>query len=355
MSLAELRALAETEDQPTDEQAELEIDEPETEVAEDEADAEASTDEEAEEESDDISFEMDEEPEQSKPSKADIFKFKLAKKTDQYQQSRDELEEQKRLNAELQAKLEAMQSGAPAQASQAPQPQPAQSLYGTPAPTPPDRYDAKYIGNEAAYAQDHAQYMSNWQMWAEAQKAPQVQAEQAQKQHAQMLEDWSNSLVKDAEAFVDSQNVKNKEAFAEKVGEGIAAVRDVVDTLPVRQSDGSVAPIPGAMLYLMDKVGEGATKAAYILSKRPDKLETLKRLLSDDPTGGRAISFLTDLKHVKTSKTVLSKAPEPDEPIKGDANSVSATRLQSMYDKETDPTKMLKLRQQARKMGVALN
>ena len=114
--------------------------------------------------------------------------------------------------------------------------------------------------------------------------------------------------------------------------------------------------LEGAALDLLDTIGEGSEKLAYYLGSNSEALAKVKQLMQEDPRGFKANTWLTKSALKLTRKnTHISKAPEPDEPLQGDGSTVSATRLQEQYDKETDVSKLVNLRREARKLGVTLS
>lgn len=331
MSLAELRALAETEDQTTEEQAELEIDEPETEVAEDETDAEALTDEEVEEESEDFELELEGEPEpKPKFNAEEALTHKLTKQRKRAQKAESEVET---LREELNQLKQAM-------SGQQPQAAPVQPQVSAEMPEPPDFYSPEINGDKSKYSQAFAKYMADYQRWDEAQKAPAIQAQQQQTQYQETIANKASKLSTDAAKFIQDNKIK---------------ANVVIDSIELAKNDvDEAAGLDGAFVHLLDSLDDGAAKVAYHIGRNEAARDKLKSLIKSDPSGLKAVNYLTKLTSLKP-KASLSKAPEPDEPIKGDVGSVAASRWKSQYAKETDPAKMLALRRKARAAGVSLD
>lgn len=330
MSLAELREMAEAEDQTVEEQAELDIDEPETEEAETED--ESSTDEEAEEEAEDFELELEGEEPEPKPkfNAEEALTHKLTKQRKRAQKAESELET---LKEELNQLKQAMTGQQPQAAQQVQQPM-------VEAPTPPDFYSAEINGDKSKYGQAFAKYLADYQRWDEAQKAPAIEAQQAQSKYQETIASKASKLSTDAAKFIQDNKIK---------------ANVVIDSIDLAKNDiDEAAGLDGAFVHLLDSLDDGAAKVAYHLGRNEAARDKLKSLIKNDPSGLKAVSYLTKLTSLKP-KASLSKAPEPDEPVKGNANTVSAERLKSMYDKETDLKKMVALKKQARSLGISLD
>jgi len=117
--------------------------------------------------------------------------------------------------------------------------------------------------------------------------------------------------------------------------------------------------IDGALAFLLDSVGEGGERVAYHIGRNASAMSKIKGLLQKDPQGFKAIAEMTRMagslkpKHSKR----ISKAPEPDQPLKGDGAPASSRKLQEMYDKassKSDLKAMREAKRLAEQRGVKL-
>ncbi len=333
MNLAELRELAEAEEnqEVNEDQSELDIESPDLELAEDEA--ETSTDGESAG-SEDFELELESETEDKpKYDAKSALTHKLSKQRKRAQRAESEVET---LREEINQLKQAMQ--APQAASQ---PAQAKYSYGSSAPVPPDLYSSEIGGDQQKFAIAHSQYMSDWNQWQQAQLAPQVQAEQQQNEYRNNVAKKADSLGEKAEEFIQSNKIK-----PQLVVEAIEVAKDEID---------ETAGLDGAFVHLLDSVEGDTAKVAYHIGRNETARNKLKSLINSDPSGLKAVSYLTNLTKLKPKTRVMSNAPAPDEPVKGDAGSVTAEQWRSRYNKETDPQKMLEMRRKARSAGISLD
>lgn len=321
MSLDELRAQAEAEEAKA---TEVEG----TEAEELESEAEEPEDDDGADESDDIELELDGEPEpdQQKPTPEEAILHKLTKERKKRQQAKSENDELKAKIAALEARL----NGQPVQPQRSEVPQ-------VELPPFPDLYDEGINGDRAKF--DHA--IKQW--WAKSRDAEQAvnQRSQSENQYRQQIEDKTRRLAERVGKFAVQHRMKDDYV--------VGAVQRATEEI-----DGA-AGIDGAFAHLLDAVGEGSEKAAIYVGSKPDELERVKNLLAEDNTGLKAISYLTRIATRKPAQRKTSSAPEPDQPLRGDGSTASARKLQSQYDKESDPHKLLALRKKARELGVKLS
>lgn len=324
MSLNELRAQVEGTEEDV-----AEVDEPEL---QDEPLDEGSSEDEGTEteeatESEDFELELDgeSEPDQQKPSAEAALIHKLTKQRHKRKEAEDEV-------AELRRKLEQYESGqsAPQQRQQA---APAVEL-----PQFPDMYDEGIEGDRAKY--DKA--VKAW--FAASKEAEQAQSRQSQQtdQYRQQLEEKSTNLAKRAAKFMQENKIK-----PERVISAIERATSEID---------SVTKVDGALAHLLDSVGDGSERVAYYIGTNETAMSKIKEALAKDPNGLSTISLMTRMAEKLKPKhsTKTSKAPSPDEPLRGDGSPVTARRLQEKYDKASTPSELFKLRQEAKKAGVEL-
>lgn len=324
MSLNELRAEAEK----LVEDVAPEVDEPEL---QDEPLDEGSSEDEGTEpevtESEDFELELDgeSEPDQQKPSAEAALIHKLTKQRHKRKEAEDEV-------AELRRKLEQYESGqsAPQQRQQA---APAAEL-----PQFPDMYDKGIDGDRAKYDQA----VKAW--FAASKEAEQAQSKQSQQtdQYRQQLEEKSTNLAKRTAKFMTENKIK-----PERVISAIERATSEID---------SVTKVDGALAHLLDSVGDGSERVAYYIGTNETAMSKIKEALAKDPNGLSTIALMTRMAEKLKPKhsTKTSKAPSPDEPLRGDGSPVTARRLQEKYDKASTPQEMFKLRQEAKKAGVEL-
>lgn len=327
MSLNELRAKAEKPEEDVEVTEEVaEIEEETLEVAEPE---EESTETDDDEPSEDFELELDgeSEPDQQKPNAEQALVHKLTKQRKKRQEAESEV-------AELRRQLEELKSGKSAQPTQT-QPQAADIDL----PTFPDMYDKGIDGDRAKYDQA----IKAW--WKQAKAAEQAQTQKGQQteQQREQLEQKTVNLAKRTAKFMQENKISEKL---------------VINALERATSEVDAATkVDGALAHLLDSVGDGGERVAYYIGTNETALEQVKALLAKDPSGLSSIAHMTrlaeKLKPKHSRKT--SKAPSPDEPLRGDGSPVSARRLQEKYDKASSPTELYKLRQEAKKAGVKLS
>lgn len=337
MSLAELRAQAEIEEnqEVTEEQAELDIDEPE----QPETEAEEAEESEEAEEVDDFDFELDGEPdpEPKKPNATEALTYKLTKERKKRQKAQAEAEAKDSELDALRAELDSLK-----QAMTKPQSQPQVADINIEAPMPPDKWSAEINGDDRKYAQAFAEYNQKLMQWVEAKQAPQVQAKQQQSQYREVITKKAEALSADAAEFIQTHKIKQ-----EVVIDAIDLARDEIDETTGQD---------GTFVMLMESLGKGGSKVGYHLGRNQTALEKVKSLLKNDPTGLKANSYLNDLKHqLKPKGRTISNAPEPDQPVKGDRGSVTAANLKKRYNTTEDITELQKIRKQARELGISLD
>ena len=335
MSLKELRALAEEDDTAT-----TKADEPETqdELEADEVEAdEGSSEEEGAEaedegESDDFELELDgeSEPDRQKPSAEEALIHKLTKERKKRQQASTEVDELKAQIADMQKAMSTGQSQ-PQRQQQAPEAQ---------YPRVPLLYEN---GVDTA-----EQYGTAYQKWVnECRRIDESNNQRVQQndEYAKSMRSKTEGLAKRAAQFATDNRVS-----VDRVADALNRATDEVD---------GATNIEGSLAYLLDSVGDGGERVAYYIGTNENAMTQIKQLLTDDPNGFKAIAHMTRLaeklkpKHSKR----ISKAPAPDESLRGDGSPASSRKLQDAFDKASNTSDLKAMRdiqKQADARGVKL-
>lgn len=214
-------------------------------------------------------------------------------------------------------------------------PQPTQSV-----PKVPVMYEDG-INTVEQYNQAMAEY---WQQQRQM-EAKQAEAAAQKQREAEQTQERANRLSERAKNFITSNKIKSDKA----VDEITAGVQGLDEMLGIE----------GTALKLLDTVGEGSEKVAYWLGRNPNALNTVKELVNEDPYGFKLVHWLTVKANEFNSKSLaknrISKAPEPDEPLRGDGNSSEVAKsLQAQYDKAKDYDELVKIRAKAKAAGIKL-
>jgi len=334
MSLEQLRAQAEAEDETKAEQPEAE-----EEVEGDKPEAEQEESEEPEakeaEESDDFELELEGEPEpdQQKYDPVEVLQHKLSRERKKKAAARSEVDELKDQIAQL---TQMMQGGKQPQQA----PQQSQSMAE---PTIPDLYDEGINGDRQKYDAAMKKWFADYQAFQGRHK----EAEQVQTQYREQMEGMTKSLAERAAKFASENKVK------------VDVVADALDkaTSEVDQATG----IDGSLAYLLDSVGDGSERVAYYIGRDASAMAKVKQLLQEDNKGFKAISHMTRLAEKLKPKhsRKISKAPEPDQPLRGDGTTGSTSKikqkLQQRLDKAKTGPEMQEILREARKAKVSLD
>jgi len=323
--MSELEALRTLVDTPEEVAPEEPI-EPTLEVVETEEVAIEPAEDDIAEEVDEIDLKLGDESDQSpKYTAEESLVFKLTKQKKKLKAADSRLEELERENEALKAAR-----------YQPVEPQPVQA----PAAIPfPDLYEAGIDGDKAKYSQKVHEYI----------QAVNQQSTQAQAHNQSVIngnkksEERAHRLAGRASEFIKTNKIKQDSATS-TIQAGIQGLDEVLNT-------------DGAALELLDNIGAGSEKLAYYLGRNKDALATAKKLFAEDPRGFKVNTWLatTAMKLNQKNTQHISKAPAPDEALTGNGSSgASSAKLQSMYDKETDVSKLVKLKQQARGLGITL-
>lgn len=325
MSLEELRAQVEAEENQPEQEAEaIELEE-----IEDEPEQPAKQEQEEAEESEDFELELagEPEPQQQKPSAEEALIHKLTKERKKAKAAKDENEDLRRKLEELENIVKSGQRREPAPVTAARE------------PSMPDLYDPGIDGDRVKYDAAVKRFLADMASFNNRHS----EADRAQANQKQRIEDMTKNLAIRAGKFATDNKVN-----VDRVASALERATDEID---------SHVNIPGAMAYLLDSVGDGGERVAYYIGTNEAALSQVKAMLKEDPNGLKAIAHMTRLaeklkpKHSKQ----ISKAPEPDQPIKGDSvGSASAKKLQDLWDKATKPDDMMRIRKRARELGVEL-
>lgn len=328
MSLEELRAQAEAEEAKATEEPEAKADDLEQEEAE-----EPEAEEAAESEDFELELEGEPEPDQQKYDPVEVLQHKLSRERKKKQKARSEADELK----EQISRLTEMMQGGQQQPQQA-APQPSQNMAE---PRVPDMYDPGIDGDRDKYDRALKQFWRDWESYNDRHK----KSEQAQNQNRERFESMTKELATRAAKFASENKVS------------VDRVADALDkaTSEVDEATG----IDGALAYLLDSVGDGSERVAYYIGTNNGAMSQVKGMLRDDPQGFKAIAHMTRLAEKLKPKhsRKVSKAPEPDQPLRGDSSksSPSAKKVQAMWDKAKTPEEMMAARRKARELGVDLN
>lgn len=337
MSLEELRAQAEAEETKAEQP---EAEEPEQEEADEpEAEQEEAEEPEAEEaeESDDFELELEGEPEpdQQKYDPVEVLQHKLSRERKKKRKVKEESESQiQELQDQVRQLTQMLQGGQQQPQQAAPQTRSAAE------PVFPDMYDQGIDGDRQKYDAAVKQYFADMQNY----QARHQQAEQAQNQNRERFESMTKELATRAAKFASEHKVS------------VDRVADALDkaTSEVDEATG----IDGALAYLLDSVGDGSERVAYYIGTNNGAMSQIKGMLKDDPQGFKAIAHMTRLAEKLKPKhsRKVSKAPEPDQPLRGDGSQSGsvAKKLQAKWDKATKREDLMAIRREARKAGVTL-
>jgi len=322
MSLADLRAKAELEDEPIDEVVEDELEDEA--VDDDESDAEPDETEEL----DDFDLELEGEPDPtpSKPTAEQALVHKLMKAKAKTKALESEKDDE---IAKLRAQLE--------QRSEPAKQEPKANQHGY--PPVPILYENGINTPE--------QYVQAYQGWMDERARIDRQvsgADEARQLQAKQTQDKALKLATEASVFIKSNKIKPD------------LVIDAIDNAKA-EIDEAIG-FDGAFVDMIDSLGEGGAAVGYYLGRNKEALNKLKDLLKEDPRGLKAISHMTKIAgKLKPKSRSLSGAPEPDQSLKGDGGTVSAGRLQQLYDKASEKSDLKVMRElttKAKAAGVKL-
>ena len=329
MSLEELRAqvaaeeAGESEVKAVEPEVELEEEEPE------EVESEPGETEETVELSEDFELELEGEPvSQQEPTPEEALIHKLSKERRKRKEEQSENEQLKKRLEELEKRLTQ-----PAQQVQ----QPTQSHAGE--PTFPDMYDPGIEGDRKKYDAAVKKYFADM----EAYRNRHSEADKANADFRAQLDAMTKNLAVNAAKFATDNKVS-----VDRVANALNTATDDVD---------AATGIDGSFAYLLDSVGEGSERVAYYIGTNQAGRDQLKKLLEDDPKGLKAIAHMTRLAEKLKPKQAkqVSKAPEPDQSLKGDAvESASAKQLQKEFDSATKFDDLMRIRKKAKELGVKL-
>jgi len=332
MSLVDLAAQAEEEEikQPEVEEETFELDDPEVAEGEEGEEGEAP---EADDENFELELEGKPEPNRQKYDPVEVLEHRLGRERKKRQAAKTETEE---LRAEIEQLKQSLSGGQKQQL--APQPQ-----SNVAEPSIPDLYDTGIDGDRAKFDQA----MKRWYRDFSAYESRGSQAAKQQDDYTAQTRARTKALAERAAKFSKDHKVS------------VDRVADALDlaTTEIDEATG----IEGSLAFLLESVGEGSERVGYHIGtdKGKDELDRIKGLLSKDKTGMSAATYMARMVSRLTPKysKQISKAPDPDQPLKGDGSTPSSRKLQEAYDKASETSNMERMRELKRKaeqLGVKL-
>lgn len=304
-------------------------------------DADEPSEAEVVEEKPDFEFELEDEPEpEAKPKvqATEALVHKLSKKNRQLQTTKSELEIAQARIAELEAGHTAPLVPIQPQAIPKTQEETLADQYGYP-PIP------VIYENGINSAAEYQTAYTKWEMDRRDIDARRASDDASKAQYNQGMDDRLQSLGNDADRFFTDKGID-----PERGTDFIAnAVREI----------DSHSKFEGSLALLLDAVGEGSAAIAYHLGSKSAKgvnaLNKVKGLIDSDPSGLKAVAFMSNLKRDLTPKNRKVKTDiEPDEALVGGNNSLKASSLQRKYDEEQDFSKLRAIMREAKKLGIEL-
>lgn len=325
MSLEELRAQVEAEETQATEQPEVQ----ETEQ-EEQPESEAEESEKAEESTDfELELEGEPEPTQQKLTTEEILQFKLSRKAKQAAKAKQEATDAK-------SEVESLRQEIATLKKIISKPEPVTSAAE---PVMPDLYDPGIEGDRKKYDAAVKKFLTDMQSYNNRHN----EADKVQADYKQRIDGMTKNLAVRAAKFATEHKVN-----VDRVASALETATGDIDA-----STG----IDGSMAYLLDSVGDGSERVAYYIGTNETARAQIKAMLKEDPNGLKAIAHMTRLAEKlkpKPSKSI-SKAPEPDQPLRGDSvATATAAKLQAMYDKESDFSKLRAIRKRAEELGYKL-
>jgi len=324
-SLADLKALAEAEDNPNPKATAEVVEAEELEEPEDE---QADTEEQSEDEGEPEAEAKDETEDWAKPDGAVPVRTHVEMK----HKLKGKLHEAENENAELKARLAAYESG-----------QAVVNTQNEPELKKPSRSDPDIDYDEEIYEQKLADYLEAKVVHNMASR------DRKQASHAQQTQQ---------EQQVRGEVDKHYERAAELVSSGkITAENYQAADHIVRKAMANSLPGMGEIVLdnMIADLGPGSEKVIYHLGVNPAALSEYLNKLKNSPTGFAAASYLGKLADKFNSSQInkLSNAPKPDTPLKGTA-SVASASAKSAYlkaEKAGDISAMLAAKRTAKAKG----
>ncbi len=198
--------------------------------------------------------------------------------------------------------------------------------------------------DENHFLRDMAQYQRAMLAANPQQVSPQQAAQQVSQQ-AQPAHD-ENQFSEAVDAHF--QRAEDSGLNPEKFANAQRKVENELDTIGARGSGRQTVD------QIVSILGNGSEKVMWVLGHNEAALDKLKNLITKDPSGFQAISYLTELKiKSKPKRKIKSNAPEPDKAPSGSSAPVSD--YQKRFDKAKSTDEMFKIRREARKAGVKLH
>lgn len=247
-----------------------------------------------------------------------------------------ELNEQKDENAELKARIAALEAGNTTKQETVNQPLPR-----------PTREQFDYDDDAYDVAVDEwndkkfdTKLSNHYQ--TSRQKAAEETRQAKQKESAKKsLDDhYERAAALVESGSVSEENYKN----ADKM------VRLSLDQLNPGKGDA----LADAVISTLNSLGAGSEKVMYQLGVNSAAMNELKSKLIDDPSGNLVSAYLGQLQtKIQNPSKRRSQAPKPGKDVAGESGSGGpAGVMQSKYSKSTDPQERINLKQAAKKQGI---
>ena len=169
--------------------------------------------------------------------------------------------------------------------------------------------------------------------------------EQAQQKAQQALQNNLSDHYERASKLVESGKVT-----AESFKSSDKMVRLSLDSM----SPGNGENITNSIISTLNSLGEGSEKVMYQLGVNETKMSRLQSLLITDPSGLSAVAYLGQLhSQVQTPSKRRSQAAKPSANADGETGSSGkAGTLQKQYAKSTDPQERVTMKRKARSNGI---
>ena len=270
-------------------------------------------------------LELEGEPEPSQQyTPEEVLVHKLAKQRKRAQSAEGENEELKKRLAELESRI----SPPPTSHSDA--------------PSFPQMYEDG-IETKEQYDAAIKKWWADMDTYQNRHKGAETANQNAKEEYRKRIEGYTKSVAGAAAKFASENKIS-----VDRVADALNTATSEID---------EATGVEGSMVYLLDSVGEGKDRVGFYLGTNETAREQLKGLLRKDPNGLSAIAHMTRLaeKLKPKQRKQVSRAPEPDESLKGDADTtIEAKKLQEQYDKEEDFSKLVDIRRKARALGITL-
>lgn len=218
-----------------------------------------------------------------------------------------------------------------------------QPVIDKPKPKRDDFYDAD--DPDEAYLDA----LADWKLEQKQINAQKQQSEQAQKdlmaKQQQKIESDVEEHFKRAEGFIEQHGI-SQDVYAKAENN----FRDAIKSVNEDAGDAITNT-------LISTIGEGSEKLMMYVGGNQQRREQLKSILTNDPTGLKAMVQLGRWQaEIESPRKRKSQAPKPSSTAKGDSSvTPSEARMKKKYDaamKAGDGQAVFNLRQEAKKAGI---